>query len=189
LGCWADDTVISTTIRNTALGYIYGGSWAHCWLEDGANTSTKVKRGTLHLGSRLQPSRDHLEHHGVRRLRRRRFQIVTKGVGWDVLAHEFGHGTGGLADEYCTSRSYSGGEPGAKNVTVNTNRATLKSRHFVDPATPVPTATGSCAGYTAGAKPAGWSDNHDAGPFEGGGTNGTRMYRPVINCGMRGNSP
>ena len=117
------------------------------------------------------------------------FQIVTMGGGWTVMAHEFGHGAGGLADEYCTSRTYTGGEPGAVNVTVNTNRATLKWGNFVDPVTPIITGTGSCAGYTGGVRPASWSDNQDVGLFEGGSTFGTGMYRPVINCRMRGNSP
>src|SRR4029450_5111851 len=45
----SDDTVISTTIKNTALGYIYSGSWAHCWLEGGAGTATKAANG-LHTG-------------------------------------------------------------------------------------------------------------------------------------------
>ena len=38
----SDDTIVSTTLRDTALGYIYSGSWAHCWLEGGANTGTLV---------------------------------------------------------------------------------------------------------------------------------------------------
>src|SRR5215510_5935136 len=39
----SDDTIISTTLKNTSLGIIYSGSWAHCWLEWGANTSTRVQ--------------------------------------------------------------------------------------------------------------------------------------------------
>src|SRR5688500_1185168 len=38
----SDDTIISTTLKNTALGMIYSGSWAHCWLEWGAKTSTLI---------------------------------------------------------------------------------------------------------------------------------------------------
>ncbi|MEO6958472.1 MAG: M64 family metallopeptidase, partial [Burkholderiaceae bacterium] len=38
----SDDTIVSTTLKNTALGYIFSGSWAHCWLEGGANTGTLV---------------------------------------------------------------------------------------------------------------------------------------------------
>ena len=84
------------------------------------------------------------------------FQIVTLGSSSAVMAHEFGHGTGGLADEYCAKPgTYPGGEPGAPNITINTNRATLKWRQFVNPATPVPTGTGSCADYNAGPEASG----------------------------------
>jgi hypothetical protein len=38
----SDDVIVSTTLKDTALGYIYSGSWAHCWLEGGANTGTLV---------------------------------------------------------------------------------------------------------------------------------------------------
>ena len=118
------------------------------------------------------------------------FQIVTLGSSWAVMAHEFGHGTGNLADEYCARPgSYTGGEPGAPNLTINTNRATLKWRQFVSPATPVPTGTGACADYNAAPKPAGWSNSDDAGLFEGGGTWSLGIYRPAVNCRMRGNSP
>jgi hypothetical protein len=111
-------------------------------------------------------------------------------VDWTVMAHEFGHGTGGLADEYCASpAAYAGGEPGQVNLTTNTNRATLKWGNFVDPATPLPTGAGACAGYTAGPRPATWSDDEDAGLFEGGGTVSLGIYRPVINCRMRSNAP
>ena len=29
----SDDTIVSTTIRDTSLGIIFSGSWAHCWLD------------------------------------------------------------------------------------------------------------------------------------------------------------
>lgn len=185
----SDDTITSTTLHNTALGYIFSGSWAHCWLEGGTNTGTLVQNAL----NKWVPDYDLvvilLNNPNYGGCGGGGFQVVPMGVTWEVLAHEFGHGCGALADEYCTSKSYSGSEPGAVNVTVNTNRTTLKWRQFVAASTPVPTGTGSCAGYTAAAKPAGWSDNQDAGLFEGGGTNGTGMYRPVINCRMRSNSP
>ena len=43
-------------------------------------------------------------------------------------------------------------------------------------------------GWTVGAKPAGWSNSDDAGLFEGTKYNRKGIYRPVINCRMRGNS-
>lgn len=185
----SDDTITSTTIKNTSLGYIFSGSWAHCWLESGANTSTLVHNALTTWVPDYHLVVIFLNEPRYGGCGGGGFQIVPLGITWPVLAHEFGHGLGALADEYCTSRNYTGGEPGAANITKNNVRATLKWKNFVSPATPVPTGVGSCAGYTGGAKPAGWSDDQDAGLFEGGGTYGTGIYRPVINCRMKGNSP
>ncbi len=186
----SDDTIVSTTLRDTALGYIFSGSWAHCWLEGGANTGTLVQNAlntwvpdyNLVLIILNDPRYGGCGGGG--------FQVVPLGVDWTVMAHEFGHGTGGLADEYCASPgSYSGGEPGQVDLTMNTNRATTKWGNFIAPTTPLPTGVGACAGYTAGPEPAGWSDDQDVGLFEGGGTVSLGIYRPVINCRMRSNSP
>jgi hypothetical protein len=185
----SDDTIISTTIRNTALGYIYSGSWAHCWLENGANTSTLVQNALNKWVPDYNLVVIILNEPGFGGCGGGGFQIVTLGSNWSVMAHEFGHGTGGLADEYCTSRVYTGGEPGAVNLTINTNRATTKWRRFINTTTPLPTGTSNCADYTAGPKPPNWSNDQDVGIFEGGGTNQTGIYRPVVNCRMRGNSP
>src|SRR4029434_7334802 len=38
----SDDTIISTTVKNTALKMIYSGSWAHCWMEYSADTDAKI---------------------------------------------------------------------------------------------------------------------------------------------------
>jgi hypothetical protein len=185
----SDDTVTSLTLKNTALGYIFSGSWAHCWLEGGVNTGTLLQNAL----NTWVPDHDLVivilndPHYGG--CGGGGMQIVPMGIGWEVLAHEFGHGAGGLADEYCTTRVYSGSEPGTVDVTINTNRNTLKWRHFINPGTPIPTGVGNCAGYNQGPEPATWDDNQDVGLFEGGGTNGTGMYRPVINCRMRSNTP
>jgi hypothetical protein len=187
----SDDTIVSTTLRDTALGYIFSGSWAHCWLEGGANTGTLVQNAL----NTWVPDYDLvliiLNDARYGGCGGGGFQVVPLGVDWTVMAHEFGHGTGGLADEYCASPgSYGGGEPGVVDLTINTNRATTKWGNFIAPTTPVPTGTGGgCAGYTAGPKPAGWSDDQDVGLFEGGNTVSLGIYRPVINCRMRGNAP
>ncbi len=34
----SDDTITSDMPRNTSLGMIFSGSWAHCWMEYGDNT-------------------------------------------------------------------------------------------------------------------------------------------------------
>ena len=157
----SDDTIVSTTLRNTALGYIYSGSWAHCWLEGGASTGTLVQNAL----DTWVPDYDLvlviLNEPGFGGCGGGGFQVVTLGSSWQVMAHEFGHGAGGLADEYCQPGSYSGGEPGEVNVTANSNRGTLKWRNFVKPSTPVPTGinpspgAGGCTGYNQGPVPAG----------------------------------
>lgn len=191
----SDDTITSTTLRNTALGYIYSGSWAHCWLENGANTSTLVQDAL----NTWVPDYDLvliiLNEPGFGGCGGGGFQIVTLGSSWQVMAHEFGHGAGGLADEYCQPGTYSGGEPGAVNVTINTDRLTLKWGRFVAPSTPVATGVnpnpgaGGCTNHNQGTKPAGWSSDQDVGLFEGGQYVTSGKYRPVENCRMRGNSP
>ncbi|HET9666600.1 MAG TPA: M64 family metallopeptidase, partial [Desertimonas sp.] len=190
----SDDTIVSTTIKNTALGYIYSGSWAHCWLEPGAGTGAKVQNAL----DTWVPDYDLvviiLNEAAFGGCGGGGFQIVTLGSAWEVMAHEFGHGTGNLADEYCQPGTYTGGEPGAPNITINTDRATLKWRQFVNPATPVPTGVApanppDCTGWTEGTKPSGWSNSDDAGLFEGAAYKRKGIYRPAINCRMRGNSP
>jgi hypothetical protein len=191
----SDDVIVSTTLKDTALGYIYSGSWAHCWLEGGANTGTLVDNAL----DTWVPDWDLvviiLNELGFGGCGGGGFQVVTLGSAWEVMAHEFGHGAGGLADEYCQPGTYAGGEPGAINVTANTNRNTLKWRHFVKPSTPVPTGVnpnpgnGVCSGWNQGPQPADWSSDQSVGLFEGGQYVDSGKYRPVINCRMRGNSP
>ena len=185
----SDDTIVSTTILDTALGMIFSGSWAHCWMEYGASTGSRIQTAlnkwvpdynfvliVLNIASYGGCGGNGRAH-------------VTLGDAWSVIAHEFGHGLGGLADEYCVDGAYTAGEPGSVDLTVNTDRATVKWRQFIDPATPVPTGVGACAGYNQGPEPASWDDNQDVGVFEGGGTKNTGIYRPAIDCRMRSNSP
>ena len=185
----SDDTIVSTTLRNTALGIIYSGSWAHCWLEYGTNSETRIQNALNTWVPDFNYVLIILNESGFGGCGGGGRQHVTMGSSWPVMAHEFGHGVGDLADEYCRTRTFTGGEPSRPNVTVNTNRSTIKWNRFINNTTPVPTGIGSCAGYNQGTKPASWSDSQDVGLFEGGTTFDRGVYRPVINCRMRGNSP
>lgn len=185
----SDDTIASETHRDTALDMIFSGSWAHCWLEYGSQTETRLTAALNKWVPDYNEVLVVLNHPAYGGCGGGGRAHVPMGVDWSVIAHEFGHGIGGLADEYSAGRAYTGGEPGAVNVTVNTDRSTLKWRQFVAPATPVPTGVGAGANYNQGVRPAGWSSSQDVGLFEGGGTNDTGMYRPVENCRMKGNSP
>lgn len=185
----SDDTIQSDTPRNTALGMIFSGQWSHCWMEYGPNTDQRIKDAI----NTWVPDADNvlvvLNEPGFGGCGGGGRAHVTLGVGWDVIAHEFGHGIGGFADEYSDHGNYTGGEQGWINLTTITDRATTKWRQFIAPTTPLPTGVGAAANYNQGPRPAGWSSNFDAGLFEGGGTFNTGIYRPVENCRMNGNTP
>jgi hypothetical protein len=185
----SDDTIVSTTTRNTSLDMIYSGSWAHCWMEYGANTESRIQAALKKWVPDYNFVLIVLNTSGYGGCGGGGRAHVTLGDDWTVIAHEFGHGLGGLADEYCVSGAYSGSEPGTVDLTINTNRATLKWGNFVNPSTPLPTGIGTCAGYNQGTRPSSWSDNQDVGLFEGGNTNNTGVYRPVIDCRMRSDTP
>jgi hypothetical protein len=186
----SDDTIASETHHNTALGYIFSGSWAHCWLEPTAGTEAAIQAAI----NRWVPDANEVlivlnnpNYGGCGGGGR---AVVPMGVDWTVLAHEFGHGIGGFADEYSAGvGNYTGPERSWINATTVTDRATTKWRRFIDPATPLPTGVGSAADYNQGPRPAGWSGNFDVGLFEGASTYDTGIYRPVENCRMNSNSP
>jgi hypothetical protein len=186
----SDDTISSETIHNTALGYIFSGSWAHCWLEGTAGTEAAIQAA---LNTWVPDANEVLivlnnpNYGGCGGGGR---AVVPMGVDWTVLAHEFGHGIGGFVDEYSAGvGAYTGPEQAWINATTITNRATTKWRQFIDPSTPLPTGVGAAANYNQGTRPAGWSSNFDVGLFEGGMTYDTGIYRPVENCRMNSNSP
>jgi hypothetical protein len=187
-------TTFTTVNRDTALGAYFNGDWAHCWVEDGPDTATRLEQALSVWAPEYNLVFVLLNNPGFGGCGGGGRITAPMGIDWTLVAHELGHGLGGLADEYCGTVAYTGGEPGAINVTIDTNRTTLKWRTFVDGGTPLPTGTGACAGYTAGLRPPTWDDNQDVGLFEGatlgaGNGFGTGVYRPVVNCRMRTNQP
>ena len=184
-----------TTARNTALEYRYSGVWDRCWMEMGPNTWNLL----TNILDNLTPGWDYvyvvLNETGFGGCRSGARLAVTLTSTWSVGAHEAGHMVGNLADEYCRAGEYTGGEPARVNVTINTNRNTLKWREFVNPSTPIPTGinpnpgSGICTDWTEGVQPAGWSNSDDAGLFEGAMYRDNGIYRPVISCRMRSNWP
>ena len=185
----SDDTIISTTLKDTALGMIFSGSWSHCWMEYGTDTATRIQNALNTWVPDFNFVLIVLNEPGYGGCGGGGRAHVTTGDDWSVIAHEFGHGLGGLDDEYCVAGNNTAGEPGTVDSTINTDRATLKWGNFVAPSTPLPTGAGSCADYNQGAKPAGWDDNQDVGIFEGSATMNTGIYRPVVNCRMNNNTP
>jgi hypothetical protein len=87
----------------------------------------------------------------------------------ETLLHELGHTLGGLADEYGGSPECAGPEPYEPNVTRETSRGSIKWRHWVESATPIPST-----GVTPGV----------VGLFEGGLYCDTGIYRPTYQSKM-----
>ena len=113
------------------------------------------------------------------------------GGATEIAIHEIGHTAFGLADEY---PYYAGGaetghdhhpatEPTEPNVTINTNRATLKWRWAVAAATTLPTMSNpSCS--TVDSRPS-TVPTGTVGLFEGAHYYHCGAFRPEYDCKMR----
>lgn len=110
----------------------------------------------------------------------------------EIGLHEMGHVAFGLADEYeywagCgidTNRNnHPASEPSEENVTIDSNRATIKWGDLIDPATPLPTTdNANCAVCDPQASPV---PVGTVGAFEGAHYYHCDAYRPEFNCRMR----
>ncbi|MET0147165.1 MAG: M64 family metallopeptidase, partial [Ilumatobacteraceae bacterium] len=110
----------------------------------------------------------------------------------EIALHEMGHTAFGLADEYeyflgCgvdTDRNrHPAIEPGEPNVTVNSDRATIKWRDLIATSTAVPTTTNAnCAQCDPQPSPVGATV---VGAFEGAHYYHCGAFRPQFDCRMR----
>lgn len=110
----------------------------------------------------------------------------------EIGLHEVGHTAFGLADEYeyfagCgvdTDRNnHPAVEPAEVNVTVNTNRATLKWRHLVAASTPIPTTRNAdCRQCDPQPEP---QPAGRVGLYEGAHYYHCDAFRPQFDCKMR----
>lgn len=172
-----------TNAVNTFLGYRFSGVWNRCWMEPGPNSNTTLNSTLNNLVPGWNYAFIIVNTASFGGCRRGNTLAITMGSAASTGMHEMGHMVGNLADEYTGTANYTAGEPGTVNLTINTNRNTLKWNTFVDPATAIPT---NAAGFTG-------STSDDAGLFAGGTTGGTRfqsgIFRPAVNCRMNGNAP
>jgi hypothetical protein len=177
---------LGTSSRDTALQTIYSGLWNRCWIEESNNTSA-----LLNAALNVIPKYDYVlvvqnesRFGGCRRGNR---LYVTSGVGWEVVAHEYGHGIGGLFDEYSdASRPFYTGQLGPivnnRNCTTFLNPNTVSwSALIPNPNLIVPLPTIFNA--------ANMDANATVGIFEGCATYQRGIYRPVSDCRMKTNSP
>lgn len=105
----------------------------------------------------------------------------SRGTSFDkVVAHEFGHSFGGLADEYFYDGDVMDNtypldiEPWEPNITTLTEFES-KWKDMLAPDTPLPTPTDSATQYPVGL-------------YEGGGYSFHGIYRPADYCRMRVNN-
>jgi hypothetical protein len=113
------------------------------------------------------------------------------GGAMEIAIHEMGHTAFDLADEYAY---WAGGnepgqahhppvEPQEPNVTLNTDRSTLKWRSAVDAATPLPTTVNAdCALEDPQSNP---FPSGTVGCYEGAHYYHCGAYRPQFDCKMR----
>jgi hypothetical protein len=191
-GCGTRDTsddVLNTTCNestnpvcynhDTALDYVYTGCWGRCWMEGSPTTAATLKA----ILDQLVPKRD-LE---VRILNVLTHQTggcggggalaVTSGTSWQVLGHEMGHMVSNLYDEYVAGAYSSTSYPSYTNVKNCTTD--LNNPSWADLITiPTPSVFDSAT----------MDVDDTVGLFEGCGTYGLDVYRPVSNCRMRGNT-
>ena len=116
---------------------------------------------------------------------------VPMGVDWTVIAHEFGHGIGGFADEYSAGAgAYTGGEQG---VDQPDHRSPTGRRPSGTSSSPrprrCPPASAPAANYNQGPRPAGWTATTTSGCSRAAARYDTGIYRPVENCRMNSNTP
>ncbi|MGW8362559.1 M64 family metallopeptidase [Streptomyces wedmorensis] len=123
--------------------------------------------------------------------------VTSTSADWvTVAAHELGHSAFGLADEYeswvgCPSETghdfYTGTEPTAPNITLDTGRTTIKWAALVRATTAMPTSRNAdCAVCDPQANPVAAGT---IGAFEGAGYYHCGLYRPAFNCMMRNLTP
>jgi hypothetical protein len=112
----------------------------------------------------------------------------TEASAAEIAIHEIGHSAFGLADEYENGGSAAGGaEPVQPNVTLNTNRATLKWGDLVAAATPLPSSCyGDCPTCTPPATP---PPAGAVGAYEGAVYAHCGAFRPLPRCYMRDYGP
>jgi hypothetical protein len=167
--------------KNTALKTIYTGDWNRCWIEPSNDTETLLNAALTNV-----PKYDFVlivqNESGFGGCRRGSRLYVTGGIGWDVVAHEWGHGIGGLFDEYSVSSRpvYVGPPVNVRNCSTVLNGTQVAWMGLIQQGFTIPPATQ----FGTGIDP-----NTSVGMFQGCATYMSGIYRPVHECRMKTNAP
>ncbi len=183
--------------QKTVLGYVHTGTWGRCWMEpqDGAATDAAIRQiytdnlsripeytlillNVIPYSIQYKPGEPTMTWGGGCGGGGR--QVVTRLVGWDVVAHEYGHGIGTLMDEYVSGAYSSVTYPGTvnvKNCSTSLNRQNVAWSSLLSPNIALPTTFNAST----------MDQDGTVGMFEGCSTYGLGVYRPVYQCRMNGN--
>jgi hypothetical protein len=176
----ADDTISApTTPRDTAIGLVFdatdfNNAGFQSYTDDTFRRIAKALR-VWRLDGDIVAVQAHATGNWGKWVSR--MMAVTTDVAATVIAHELGH-CFGLGDEYVGPKqtmTYTGGEPGDPNLTIETDRTKVKWGSLIAANTPVPTTS----------TPAGWVSDRDVGLFQGGLRRFPKgVYRPSDDCRM-----
>lgn len=167
--------------KNTALKTIYTGDWNSCWIEPSNDTETLLNAALTGV-----PKYDFVlivqNESGFGGCRRGSRLYVTGGVNWDVVAHEWGHGVGGLFDEYSVSSRpvYVGPPVNVRNCSTVLDGTRVAWTRLIQQGFVIPPATQ----FGTGIDP-----NLTVGMFQGCATYMAGIFRPVHECRMKTNTP
>ena len=187
----SDDTIASETIRNTALGMIFSGSWAHCWLEYGTNTEARIQAAINTWVPDCERAPGRPQQPQLRRLRRRRPRARADGRATGRSSRtSSATASAGSPTSTRVAGAYTGGEQGWINLTTITDRATTKWRQFIDAdhaAADRHRRRGELQPGHRGPRPG--TATRTSGCSRAAARYNTGIYRPVENCRMNGNTP
>ncbi len=148
-------TATVTTNRRTALDWRVNGQNRFCWNEGGPNQNAFQSA----IINALAPEADFivvvLNEPTGGGCARGSMSTLHLPSGDATIRHELGHAVANLCDEYVANAptTYTGGEPGCANLTINTNRASIKWGRYIpsDRALPTTFASPMDADESAGA--------------------------------------
>lgn len=162
--------------KKTAIDLTFTGNWNDCWIKPGQSTDSGLAWALKPL-SKYDYVLIICNESGYGGCCRGNRLFITSGDTWDVVSHEYGHGIGGLFDEYIRSGyTYNGSPVNDHNISTFPDRQKVIWSKMILSGTPVPTSsTDICT--------------NGVGVYEGGYTYEKGAYRPARDCKMNSNSP
>ncbi|HZI49638.1 MAG TPA: M64 family metallopeptidase, partial [Pyrinomonadaceae bacterium] len=166
--------------KNTALKLKFTDDWNTCYFESSTDTDKLIDKAVAGIDKYpdyvlviANEARYGGCHPGGNRL------YATSGSGWQVVAHEYGHGIGHLYDEYWPDDAEphnSTQEINVLNCSTKLDKNQLSWRQFVSASLSIPPMT---------VLKEGMDPLTTVGMFEGCDYSPSGIYRPAFTCRMK----